>query len=413
MQSYYYKNSHTRLPHIVKFSGGRSSGYMLFKMLENGMLKKERGDFVIFNNTSAEHSKTYKFVAKCKERCEKEFGIPFFIIEFQTYEDAKNGIYDRFSSYRLVNSKPYSKKNPNGYRYKGEVFEELLSKMIMVPNKFGGRFCTKNLKMLTSENFILDWLLGYNKIERLGHYGEVSRIDKELIYKKHIKNNGGVPKDIYFKKKEFVYSCPLFRAEQFYQDYTSVDLGYRKKIKTKEYLTFVGFRFDEIERIVKMQKRIENSGKNEKDAQYNNEVLQNQFFGYLKDGNEHIYTPMIRYKITKNHIREFWESMDFDLGLPYDGTLGNCVYCFMKGSKKLLSIPSNSKVNTPENIDWWIKMEQKYQRDLKAEGRITKKESVKFINFFGESNQMSYEKIKNKDEIDFSNDEALPCNCTD
>ena len=84
----------------------------------------------------------------------------------------------------------------------------------------------------------------------------------------------------------------------------------------------------------------------------------------------------------------------------------------MKGTKKLLEIKSNSKVKTPENIDWWIKMEQKYQRDLEAEKRKVRKNGAKFVNFFGESTKVSYEKIKcgsvgNEDAI------SLPCHCSD
>ncbi|WP_423907540.1 hypothetical protein [Candidatus Spongiihabitans sp.] len=38
-------------PHIVKFSGGRSSGMMLMELLKQETLKPERGDVIVFNNT--------------------------------------------------------------------------------------------------------------------------------------------------------------------------------------------------------------------------------------------------------------------------------------------------------------------------------------------------------------------------
>ena len=44
LEHYYYKEYHINLPHIIKFSGGRSSGALLFSMLKNGMLKANRGD---------------------------------------------------------------------------------------------------------------------------------------------------------------------------------------------------------------------------------------------------------------------------------------------------------------------------------------------------------------------------------
>ncbi|MDA3052489.1 hypothetical protein OFO01_03400 [Campylobacter sp. JMF_01 NE2] len=408
MRHYYYKKSHQNLPHIVKFSGGRSSGYMLFNMLKNGMLKKERGDFVLFNNTSAEHSKTYEFVMKCKRECEEKYGIPFFLIEFQTFEDCKGGIYDRFGAYRLVNDKPFSKKNPFGYKFGGEVFEELISWKAFVPNQMS-RICTQNLKMETSKQFIRDWFFGESSIPRLGHFDSVSLIDKDTLYEKHLKNKGSVPRKIYLAKKEFVLNLPLWREEQEYQDFTSVDLGYRKEIKGSEYLTFIGFRSDEPQRITKMKDRIAKNDK--KSAEYNDNINLEEF-PYLRDGVEHVYMPMIKFCTTKQDVKEFWEKQNFDLGLDYDGKYGNCVYCFMKGTKKLLEIKSASKLKTPENIDWWIKMEQKYQRDLKAEGRKTKKDGAKFVNFFGESSKLSYEKIKNgSDEIEGAME--LPCHCSD
>ena len=64
---YYETEIHKEIPHVVKFSGGRSSAMMLFTLLEAGILNAERGDVIVFNNTSAEHPKTYEFTQKCKE----------------------------------------------------------------------------------------------------------------------------------------------------------------------------------------------------------------------------------------------------------------------------------------------------------------------------------------------------------
>ena len=61
---------------------------LLFTLLINGILKAERGDVVVFNNTSSEHPRTYDFVRDCQAATEAR-GIPFFLVEFQTYEDAR------------------------------------------------------------------------------------------------------------------------------------------------------------------------------------------------------------------------------------------------------------------------------------------------------------------------------------
>ena len=152
----YRAKGHRDLPHVVKFSGGRSSGMLLFTLLENGILAAERGDVIIFNNTSAEHPNTYLFVRDCAKAAER-YGIPFFWVEYQTYEDARNGEWTRLDSYRLVNHRPVSSENPQGFHWRGEVFEELVSWSGYLPNQFR-RICTRNMKLDTTRAFLTDWL---------------------------------------------------------------------------------------------------------------------------------------------------------------------------------------------------------------------------------------------------------------
>ena len=141
----YRAKRHSTLPHVVKFSGGRSSGMLLFTLLENRILNADRGDVILFNNTSAEHPDTYRFAQDCN-KASNRYGIPSFWIEFQTYEDARNGEWTRLPSYRLVNDQPKSPDNPGGFHWRGEVFEELLSWSGYVPNQFA-RICTQNMKL--------------------------------------------------------------------------------------------------------------------------------------------------------------------------------------------------------------------------------------------------------------------------
>ena len=161
---YYEAAIHREIPHVVKFSGGRSSAMMLFTLLEAGLLKVERGDVVVFNNTSAEHPKTYEFTRKCKDLVESRYKIPFFWVEFQTYEDARGGEWSRLPAYRLVKPEPYSENSPNGYHWRGEVFEELLSWAGFVPNQFQ-RTCTASLKLETTRAFLKDWFACKAEIE--------------------------------------------------------------------------------------------------------------------------------------------------------------------------------------------------------------------------------------------------------
>ena len=174
----YRDTYHETLPHVLKFSGGRSSGMMLMNMLEKNLFNQSRGDVVVFNNTSAEHQKTYEFVSKCKTFCETEFGIPFFIVEYCTYEDAYQGDYIRMPTFRLANGSPHSQSNPDGYRWRGEVFEELLSLNGVLPSIFQ-RTCTIALKLETTRKFLKEWFLNKPLVKRRGHFGKTSRINKE------------------------------------------------------------------------------------------------------------------------------------------------------------------------------------------------------------------------------------------
>jgi len=366
----YIDEKHKNLPHVVKFSGGRSSGYMVLKLIEKGMLDKKRGDVVVFNNTSAEHPKTYEFVKKIKEEVERA-DIPFFILEFQTYEDMKSGIYDRFGSYRLVNE---CSKNL-------EVFEEFISFLGYTPSLFSGRICSKYLKKDVTNEFVKDWFdfleFGIN-LKRLGHYQGKIMVDFKKLYKKHQEKKGKVPFEIFKTKKEYCYlKRPFIRESQNFQDFTSVKLAHRENLD-KEYVSLIGFRKDEDYRLKRIEDRLN---------------LDEKITHYVKEENEHIYMPLIFWEDTKKEVFEFWDNYKFDLELPRDGSLGNCVYCFMKGVEKLKSIKS-SKETRATDIDAWVELEKKYQRDLVAEKR-ERKDNVKIINFFGSDGKVSYEIIRN------------------
>ena len=263
----YRAKRHGSLPHVVKFSGGRSSGMLLFALLENGLLDASRGDVIVFNNTSAEHPDTYRFVRDCM-RTARRYGIPFFQVEFQTYEDARQGEWTRLPTYRLVNDRPKSAANDEGFHWRGEVYEELLSWSGYVPNQFN-RICTKHLKLDVTRNFLKDWLASKATIPRLGHHGNGSRMDPDEAWRRHRKNQGGVPEDIFLRKRAYAWSRPHVRPEQRYRDFypewqpfqnealegkTFGDKAWFGK-KGVEYVAFIGLRGDEPHRIQRVEAR--------------------------------------------------------------------------------------------------------------------------------------------------------------
>ena len=420
-QFLYTDKHHCELPHVVKFSGGRSSGMLLFTLLMNGILRAERGDVVVFNNTSSEHPRTYDFVRDCKAATEAQ-GIPFFLVEFQTYEDARRGEWTRLPSYRLVNAEPWTEDNPDGFHWKGEVFEELLSWSGFVPNQFR-RICTTNMKLGATRFFLRDWLANKASISRLGHFGSASRIDGKAMFARHLRNGGEVPEQIYMAKKQYGWTRPHVRPEQRYENFSpawgpiqNAWLEGRALGDTAvfgqggvEYVAFVGLRGDEPARVGRVKER--NSGP--------------EASGY--EG-EHVYMPLVDMHVAAKDVNDFWGRQKWDLALPPDSGLSNCVYCFLKGGPTLRKVHREMEAaksgppavgygtleGTPCDVGWWRRMEMMYGRDLAAEARTVEADHD-FVGFFGAGNRFSYGVLEDADDAELLkySEGLLPCDCTD
>ena len=416
----YEAPGHHELPHVMKFSGGQTSGMLLFILLEAGLLKAERGDVVIFNNTSAEHPKTYDFARRCKQLVEKKYDIPFFWLEYQTYEDARNGEYTRLPSYRLVNTEPRSETNPDGYHWRGEVYEELLSWTGFVPNVFQ-RTCTQSLKLETSRAFLKEWFANKPETERLGHFGKGSRLEDDELYERHLRNGGGVPREIFLKKKQFARERPVCRPAQLYADSSSPARAFQSPYLDEnvigesvvfgedgvEYLSFVGLRADEPHRVARVRQR---NGGGPESAGYHG---------------EHAYMPLFDMGITRKGVEDFWKKQSWNLDLDSSDGLSNCTYCFLKGLQVLQSVHAalgtvvdEELQNTPCDLNWWVNLERKYGRDMEAEERQMKRKIPNnFIGFFGAENGFSYQRLAEspakKDSLTEFADSVLPCDCTD
>ena len=421
----YRSKRHGELPHVVKFSGGRSSGLLLFTLLENGFLKQERGDVVVFNNTSCEHPETYKFVIECKKRVEAA-GVPFFFVQFQTYEDARQGEWRRIPSYRLVNERPFSEDNPDGFQWRGEVFEEMLSHKAYLPNQFS-RVCTQSLKLEVTRQFLRDWFASKKGIPHQGHGLDKSQVDISQLHKLHIRNGGGVPENVLLEKKRYVLNRPTSRPKQTYKDFSAPSASFENpSLKGKvfgrrawfgdggiEYVAFIGLRGDEQLRVARVATRSSNPHAN---------------MGY--EG-EHVYMPLAKMRIGKDDVNAFWEQQNWDLNLPLGGSLSNCVYCFLKGVNNLSQVHTameeqknetikgfGSSIGTPCDIDWWAEKEREYGRNLVAEKRKrTNPDASDFIGFFGVSSSFSYGVLdnysKNGGNLQEFSDTVLPCDCTE
>ncbi|MBF2755574.1 MAG: hypothetical protein ISN29_10020 [Gammaproteobacteria bacterium AqS3] len=438
------EREYRRLPRVVKFSGGRSSGMMLIALLEQGLLKAERGDVVVFNNTSAEHPATYEFVRKCTELAERQYGIPFFWTEYASYEDCAQGIWKRQITYRLVNTQPYdAEKNPDGYRWGGEVFEEMVSQQGFLPNRHT-RNCTTSLKLGVTTSFLSEWFAAKRETLRRGHHYPTSQIDFDDIFAMHLKSRGKFTREELQKRKAYSLERDLFRPVQKYSDFSRVGsapmiraLGDKNPgMMTRQmrgeaafrFVSIMGLRADEPRRVARVKDR--------NDLDFDDPERRSTG---MCDG-EVIWTPLADSDITKQKVRDFWaQHPKLDLKLPDEANLSNCVYCFMKGTNALKNIVgSRQKIDkklpqriksvdqTPSDISWWISLENKYQRTAEkrysGRGRPSTKKMV--FGFWGGYEQkhgdaqskaaVNYQTIYQGSEMfDPDGIDARPCDCTD
>lgn len=437
MELEYDAAEHCNFPHVVKFSGGRSSGMMLMLLLEQGVLNPSRGDVVVFNNTSAEHPATYDFVRNCSQQAESEYGVPFFWIEYATYEDAYNGEWIRRPGFRLVNEEPYSDSNLEGYRWRGEVFEELVSHQGFLPSRHT-RICTAHLKLRATNAFLSEWFAGKEETERSGHYHSEPQISDQVLISRHRKSRGLMDDEELLRKKAFVRSRPPAIEGQRFDDFSRVGSAHMMEgplaeqvladtvpmrgEEAIEYVSLIGLRADEPRRVSRVMSR------NQLDPSDPERLKREMGAGEI------VCMPLADAGVRNDDVLTFWVARDGGLKLPTDTNLSNCVYCFMKGTTAIpgarrdvatadaiLPVELQSVPNTPSDIQWWADLEERYERRplkrYKGRGRRSKKKVS--IGFWGVDADVTYRDLVELDTKELSTREgflgeaALPCDCTD
>lgn len=120
-------------PTCISFSGGRTSAYMLWRVLdENQGLPDEAK--VCFANTGKEDEATLRFV----DRCSKEWNVPITWVEYRNAEETK----DRFT---VVTFETASRD--------GEPFEAIIRQRNYLPNPVS-RFCTVEMKVRAIHRYL-------------------------------------------------------------------------------------------------------------------------------------------------------------------------------------------------------------------------------------------------------------------
>lgn len=125
-------------PTCISFSGGRTSAYMLWRVLQsNGGLPDEA--IVCFANTGKEDEATLRFVQACSER----WGVHITWLEYQQAEEPKN-------RFKVVDFASASRN--------GEPFEAVIRAKNYLPNPVT-RFCTVEMKIRTMHRYLrsLGW----------------------------------------------------------------------------------------------------------------------------------------------------------------------------------------------------------------------------------------------------------------
>lgn len=402
---------HASLPHVVKFSGGRSSAALAISLAEAGALDPARGDVVLFANTSAEHPGTWTFAAECCERLEADYGLPCLWYEFCTVEDSRRGMYRRRQAYRLVKRTPVE-QDPNGYRSRGEVFEEMLSYQGMLPNPHS-RSCTAKLKLYPAHLLLASWLGGADGPHHEGHYGEHAFLTPDAAERRYRANRGVATPEAYARRIDYMTRRPPSRSAQRWSDYTTAPIVNRPFMgpagqaqiwgpDAAEFVTLLGLRSDEERRV--------------------NRVLSRSLFAEGAGGREcsirtqppgeRPYFPLFDAGWGEPEIELFWRSRDFSLEIP-DGA-GNCVFCFMKGTRQLQQQAqqrdSGRTRGAPSDIAWWNEMETRYRREAPARNGS----GVSRFGFFGVKGP-TFAEIANPDtEMQGRYSTGSPaCDCTD
>lgn len=108
------------------------------------------------------------------------------------------------------------------------------------------------------------------------------------------------------------------------------------------------------------------------------------------------WCPMYVDGVTKENVSAFWKRQPFDLKLPNNnGTTdwGNCDLCFLKGTKKRMSIIAQR----PDLADWWVQMEQETNTRFRKSGPSYADMQV----LASDNHSFSFD------------DESIPCFCGD
>ena len=267
-------------------------------------------------------------------------------------------------TYRLVNERPRSAVNPDGFDQRGIVYEERLSWSGYTPTYFQ-RTCTSELKIRSTRRIMDDWLADTDGPETIGHAGTESRIDPDIAHAVHRRAGGQRTRDEFVAVKRFVWSRPPMRRAQRFDAFSapagSVASGRGRRAqlarrvgRRRRYVSVIGLRDDEGGRIMWIHERVGRDSVNDE---------------YWRLS-ETAWMPLEDAGITRADVDAFWRDRNDDLDAPEGTALSNCAYCFLKGGEALRGLHAYLEnggtcvAGTPSDWRWWATKENRYGRTL-------------------------------------------------
>lgn len=130
----------------------------------------------------------------------------------------------------------------------------------------------------------------------------------------------------------------------------------------------------------------------------------------LNKNKKNVFYPLAEINVTEKFIREFWSKQPFDLKLK--DYQGNCDLCFLKSKRKRMTIISEDKTIS----EWWTKMEQNHADESRpmfdVRGNVTIEQLVEMAQKpFCKAVDKHEERQQNKELFDFDLDIDFNCFC--
>lgn len=152
-------------PAVVAFSGGRTSGYMLYHILQAHDAAGQARPHVVFNNTGKERPETLDFV----EECSRHWNVPIVWLEYRWVGSHAYAIVSYWTASR--NGEPFNQAITSRDNARGDGLGYL-------PNRVA-RYCTSEMKVKTMWRWAKDQPFGGDYTKAVGlRFDEPKRVKR-------------------------------------------------------------------------------------------------------------------------------------------------------------------------------------------------------------------------------------------